>query len=301
MSQSRRMNANSIAHLLCSACLLLNVLTPLHAAVNDIFPGDYYPAATGTTTATVYAYDRSASGPYAQGRKQLDGKVDSQIMALRLTRAYSVGGLTVSPIVVLSWLNGEVSPPPLATALGRNASGMGDLRLGATVWPINDRERAQYLGLTAILMVPTGEYKRTQMLNAGENRWKLVLGGGWQQDITPQFLVELSPEVAFYGDNDDYVGKRLEQSVSYALSGYLRYRVTPGWHVFLGAQRNQGGATRINGVAQNNPAENTRRTAGMSWFLPEKQQVILRFGQDTSIANGFRTDQEVALRYQKSF
>lgn len=191
------MNTNSVAHRLCLACLLLNVFAPLHAAVNDVFPGDYYPAATGTTTATVYAYDRSASGPYAQGVKLLDGKGDSQALALRLTRAYSVGGLTVSPILVLSLLNGEVSPPPLATALGRNASGMGDLRLGATVWPINDRERAQYLGLTAMLIAPTGEYKRTQVLNAGENRWRFILSGGWQKDITPQFLVELSPEVAF--------------------------------------------------------------------------------------------------------
>jgi hypothetical protein len=41
--------------------------------------------------------------------------------------------------------------------------------------------------------------------------------------------------------------------------------------------------------------------AGMRWFLPDKQQVILRFARDTEIDNGFRNGREILLRYQKGF
>jgi hypothetical protein len=41
--------------------------------------------------------------------------------------------------------------------------------------------------------------------------------------------------------------------------------------------------------------------AGMSWFLPDQQQLILRLARDTGIDNGFRTGREILLRYQKAF
>jgi hypothetical protein len=68
-----------------------------------------------------------------------------------------------------------------------------------------------------------------------------------------------------------------------------------------GGKINRGGETRINGVGQRNPANNERVMAGMSWFLPEKHQLILRFSKDAAIDNGFRSTREVTLRLQKVF
>lgn len=63
---------------------------------------------------------------------------------------------------------------------------------------------------------------------AGENRWRYVLSAGRQKDTTPRFLVDPSPEIAFYDDNNGYTGNRkLEQRRSYALTGreiLLRYQ-----------------------------------------------------------------------------
>ena len=41
--------------------------------------------------------------------------------------------------------------------------------------------------------------------------------------------------------------------------------------------------------------------AGISWFLPHQQQLILRYAKDTDIDNGFHTGREILLRYQKAF
>ncbi len=294
------MNHSFRYRLIGVAGLLLQTV-PLQAAVNDIYPGDYYPLTPGASTVTLYAIDRRQEGPYAQGEKLLGGQLDASIMALRLAHAVPLGDTTVAGTLVLPWSQVTAEPATLSDAIGSRATGFGDLRMGLTAWLINDPLQAHYLGLTAMLIAPTGDYDAGQRLNPGENRWRLILGGGWQKDFTPQFLVELFPEVAIYGDNDDVRGQRLEQSSSYALTGYLRYRLTPAWHVHLGGQINGGGETRVAGVDQHNPANNRRVMAGFTWFLPNQQQLILRAAHETSIDNGFRTENEIAVRYQKRF
>ena len=286
-----------------AVCLALSCLTqPLVAAVNDVMPGDYFPLSPGTTSVALYAFDRHLTGPYADGRQQFAGSIDSRTLALRLVNSFTIGDTTASTVLVLPWTTSEVSPAPLATRLGAEAQGFGDLRLGLTLWPLNDRANANYLGITAMVIAPTGAYNDARFINAGENRWRFVLGGGWQKDITPQLLIELSPEIAYYGDNDDYLGgRRLAQRTTYALTGYLRYRLNTAWHLHVGGQANRGGETQIAGVDQNNPANNDRLMAGVTWFLPERQQLILRAAHDVAIDNGFRSSREIALRYQKSF
>ena len=268
-------------------CLALSLLAqPLRASVNEVLPGDYFPLQPGDTSLALYFFDRNLSGPYAQGRKQFDGSIDSQTLALRLVNFFRIGDTTASTIVVLPWTTSEVSPAPLAARLGAKSTGFGDLRLG----------------ITAMVIAPSGAYDNSQVINTGENRWRFVLGGGWQKDITPQWLVELSPEIAYYGDNDDYYkGHRLAQRTTYALTGYLRYRLNTTWHLYVGGQVNRGGETQINGVDLNNQANNDRLMAGVTWFLPERQQLILRTAQDTALDNGFRASREIAVRYHKTF
>jgi len=269
------------------------------AAVNDVAPGDYFPLAKGTTTLAVYAYKRATSGPYVNGRKTLDGEVDMQILALRAGHFFELGGHPLSVIAVLPWARAEVAPATLAGMLGKEASGMGDLRLGATSWLMADREQGRYLGLSALVNVPTGDYDHRQVANIGENRSKLTLSLGWIQPLTKSLVFELTPEVAWYGDNDDYVGNtRLTQRHSLALTSYLRYRATPNWQFHVGAQGNHGGATRINGVDQNNAPDNPRVMLGTTFNSDNrKHQWIVRLARDTRMQNGFKTDRELLVRY----
>ena len=283
---------------------LISLLMPVvgYAAVNDILPGDYFPLQPGQKSLAVYAFDREFAGPYVAGRKLLDGEVSSRVIALRGARAFQAGDTTLAAVAVLPWSKTHAAPAPLAAAIGEQAKGFGDLRLGLTAWAINDKANANYLGLSGMVIAPTGEYDARQVLNPSDNRWRVILYAGWQKDITPKWLIELSPEFAWYGNNDDYLGQRkLEQRASYALTGYSRWRLSPAWHLHAGGQLNRGGETRIDGVDQNNPANNTRLMAGMTWFLPERHQLILRFARDVANDNGFRSTREVALRLQTVF
>jgi hypothetical protein len=175
------------------AILFLLGAWPVGAATNDIYPGDYYPGEPGDTTLSLYSYHRESDGPYAAGRKLLDGTLSGKIFAVRGVRTFDLAGMTASSVFALSWLDLSTRPVALADAIGNGLSGAGDLRLGLTLWPVKDRQNANYLGLSTMLIAPTGRYDGARQLNSGENRWRLVLSGGWQRDLNSRWLLRSCP------------------------------------------------------------------------------------------------------------
>jgi len=281
----------------------LLVAASAHAVVNDVLPADYIPLAKGTSTLAVYAVDRQSTGPYSNESKLLDGNLSSQIAVLRGSYFLDMGETPVALTAVLPWSQNSVGPASLAGALGKEASGFGDIRFGATAWMVANRVSGEYFGVTGTLFLPTGAYSNQQVLNAAENRYKFTMNAGWVHQLNTSFILEVLPEVAWYGDNKSYVGGRnLSQKLSYSLSSYLRYRANPTWQFHLGAQINRGGETQINGVDQNNPPDNTRVMAGTTYLTEDKaNQWIIRVARDTEVKNGFMTTSEVLIRYMKFF
>lgn len=279
--------------------LFLLLANKAPAAVNDILPADYFPLVNGMSSLGIYAYDRQASGPYVRNRKIVDGELSTQILALRGVHFFEVAERPFSVVAVVPWSATELAPSALASVLGKQASGLGDLRLGATGWLLAEREKGRYLGISALASLPTGDYDNRQSLNIGENRYKATLNIGWIEPLGQNVLFELSPELAWFGDNPDYVGgKQLEQRTAYALTSYLRYRATPNWQFHAGAQINRGGETIINSIRQDNAADNSRLMLGFTFLSDSKQhQWIVRVARDTEIRNGFKLDSEVLVRY----
>lgn len=273
------------------------------AAVNDALPADYFPPEVGTSTFAVYAVNRQTVGPYKNGLKLIDGTVNTQISVVRVAHIVSLAGHPVALMGVLPWSQNSLGPAPLEKALGHEASGLADVRIGATGWLINNRDSGKYLGITGLVFFPTGAYTANQVLNVGENRHKFTFNVGWIQPLSSSFVLEVLPEIAWFGDNSNYLGgQTLSQSPAYALTSYLRFRANPSWQFHLGAQVNRGGETRINGIDQNNPPDNNRIMAGTTYLTDDKKsQWILRIAKDTNIKNGFATESEIMLRYLKPF
>lgn len=282
---------------------MLLATTSAQAAVNDVLPADYFPLATGTSSLAVYAFDRQSKGPYSKSAQLIDGKLDTQIAALRAVHFLNLGNTPVALTAVLPWSQNSVGPAPLAGVLGKEASGLGDLRFGATGWLVANRESGEYFGVTGMLFLPTGDYNNRQVLNVGENRYKVTLNAGWIRPLSSSFILDVLPELAWFGDNTDYAGgRKIAQKPSYALTGYLRYRASQNWQFHLGAQINHGGETRINNIDQNNPPDNTRVMLGTTYLTDDKKnQWILRVAKDTEVKNGFMTASEVMLRYLRMF
>jgi hypothetical protein len=109
------------------------------------------------------------------------------------------------------------------------------------------------LDLIADLAVPIGEYDSSQPLNLGQNRWYGRVGAPIVWQLGPwvpgrRTTLEFLPAVWLFGDNGDYVGRRLETDPMYQLDAHLTRDLTERlWAGLDGAWYN-GGKASVDGV-----------------------------------------------------
>ena len=285
---------------LCACCI-----APARASVLDILPGDVVARAPGSYALAAYLAQRSSAGPYRSGALTGNARVGTDIAAVRLTGYGVVAGMRWAWSVMPSWSTAQLAEGGMPVTFGRNAAGSADVRLSATLWPVADLRGGgggENRSLTVAWFEPTGNYSNQRVLNIGENRRKLAFLAGWSAPMTQSLRLEVVPELAFYGDNHDYLnGKIRTQDNTLALTSYLRLHLAPQWEVQAGAQFNGGGETSVNGARQNDLARNTRLMLGASHLLARDTLVSLRYGVDTRIENGMRLDREWLFRLAYRF
>ena len=287
-----------------SALLLVTATASALAAQNDQQPTDFISLPDGTTNVTVYAGRQSFDGRWKNGVQTPSVEGSANLTVLRANRHFSIGEqgkYTIAPLILLT-ASETTATAASAPMLGGSASGLGDLRLGTAFWFHSDHVNREYLMATMIVSLPTGTYTPSQAINIGENRTKTVLSLGWMQALGSSWVLDLVPEIAFFGDNKAYLGNsRLSQDTAYAMSGTLRYKATPSIHWYGTAQINRGGATQRNGIALTGAPDNTRLALGALVFSSEKSQIQLRYAKDVQIENGLRNTGEIVLRWSTIF
>lgn len=268
------------------------------ASLNDVMPSDFVALPAGHGVTTTYLYDRHQEGTWSKGQRQGNLVADSQIVGLRLSRFYEVGGITVSPVAVAGFTASDLSGT-LPSWVARHRSGFADVRFGLTGWFINDATNRHYLGLNLMTFWPSGRYENRELANAGENRRRHALTLGWIKGLGNAWTVELSPELGWYGAVDrSFPGNvKMLQSRTVSLTGYLRHRFTPSLEGFVGMQANEGGETTLNGIPQNNPIHGRRSYVGGTWTVSPGNRLTLRYGEDDSVTTGVKTTHEIVARW----
>jgi hypothetical protein len=279
------------------------------AAQNDQQPTDFISLPNRTVNVGLFAARQMLDGRWTNGVKNPQGDGLTNLTALRANWHFSVGEndkYTIAPLVTISAADAHANAS-LVPLPGREASGYGDLRLGMAFWFHSDHVNREYRMVTLIVSLPTGTYNPRQAVNIGENRTKTVLSLGWMQQLGSAWVLDLVPEVAFFGDNEEYIGmnlrgtSRLSQDTAYAMSGTLRYKATQAMHLYGTAQINRGGATQLNGAAFTGAPNNTRLALGALFIATDKSQIQLRYAQDVDIQNGLRNTGEMMLRWSTVF
>lgn len=274
------------------------------AAQNDIFPTDYVANRPGDFVATLYLSEMESGSYHRNETKLLNETLSTSLQALRLGYTTQFNGFTTAFTLVGLHAKNTFEGSTLETLYPKTTSGYGDIRLGITTWLVNDPKKMEYFAITPMISIPVGTYDSSRLVNIGENRYKGTLSAGyvnrfWDGEYGELF-VEFSPEIAFFGDNDNAQGEKIEQKPSFALTGYLRYRPIPITGFFIGYQINRGGETIINDVRQNDEPNNTKLMFGGAVFT-YGTQIILRHAEDISIENGFKSDKQTTLRFQWMF
>ena len=279
-----------------SLLALLCIPFAARAAVNDMMPTDYVTLPGGFTTITAYSFFRDIDGLYVRGNRNPSAKLNAQIVAVRLSHFVEGTSMPTALTAILPAARAEIEDP-VPAGFNEQAAGLADPRFSLTVWPISDPDKTHYLGVTAMVLPPLGEYQKLDALNIGENRWQAVALLGWTRALSERWIVDVSPEITWYGDNRHYLGNnRLSQDISYALTCYLRYRINADHQLMLGGQWNEGGATSLNGSNYSEAARTRKLYAGWMGNLGSNTMFMLRYGHDAKTENGLRIDNELMVR-----
>nr|WP_174506993.1 transporter [Acinetobacter sp. Marseille-Q1620] len=280
------------------SAFLLSVLA-LQAKAIDVDAGDYDAAPAGTNLLLLYLQHASRDSIYAGSKKQPGNpQLDSNVGILRYVHYTNIGGFLAAPQVLLPF--GQLKAKDDISALG-SSNGIGDAILASPVWLYNNPESKTYFGVTPYLYLPTGDYSKNRAVNLGENRLKLDAQAEFSTRITPKFAWDIAADVIVYADNDDpYGGGKLKQDVGYQLQTNGRYFINDQWDLRAGVSYLDAGDTKQNGVKTDSFTQ-SKFWVGSAYSPTKTTNVIVAYGRDIDVENGFKEDNRVNVRLLKVF
>lgn len=279
--------------LLSVICLLSCFYQNSNAAINDLIPSDYEPPLANSTVMSLNYLTKELN----TATLPKDQYVKQNTYALRYNYGFDIDGKILSLGFALPYSDLKTHGDTLSSYIGEKSTGISDTVFSATYWLITDRKTKDFLGLTITHAINNGKYNESQGLNAGENRYKTTLALGYITKLSDSFLIELSPEIGFYGDNETTTSNT-EQKNSYALTSNLRYKPTNKYELFVGIQENYLGETIKNDVEQNNKHTYQKYSFGGAYYTNKFDQLMIRFATEADKEYGLKADKEMLVRYR---
>jgi len=200
---------------------------------------------------------------YAQGNILLDAALPIENLESRVNtlvmgyvRSINFFGLSAKYNIILPIARGDYNGLYLGEETSVLRDGMGDLRLGfsfnflgATAYNMKDyplSESNTVSGLSFQLLLPTGQYDKTKLINLGSNRWALKTQLGVSHRINSWFL-EAYGSVRLFTNNPSFFNSgRLSQKPIFALKTHVIKTFKKGIWIELGAGYGHGGQVSVN-------------------------------------------------------
>jgi len=131
------------------------------------------------------------------------------------------------------------------------------------------------------LAIPVGEYDNTSPVNIGQNRWYGRIGTPVVWQIGPwvpgkRTTLELLPAVWLFGDNNDFVGMKMETGPMYQLEGHLTRDFMDGFWGSYDVISYSGGKATIDGV-EGNSMNNLGMGGTLGYHINENLQLTVSY------------------------
>lgn len=278
--------------------VLFGVLPALSAtgAVVDLAPRDLYAPTQSYVTATVTRTHSQFSGLYTSGQTDSSKRLRVEETTVNLT-AFNAG-TTQFPY----FLSVGISQIALDQELDNlTTTGMSDLQLGAGLWPYFNPQTGESFGLGMSATVPTGDYDTNSALNTGQNRHGYNVLARYRSRPFGDAWLDLMWQQNWVTDNPNYLGNRLKNSVSGALTIYGVKSLENFALVFVGYEKNWGGESFINGIQVNTGQENTRLHLGWRKPVLEKTELVIRSSQSIDTVSGYAQDHRLTMSINRRF
>jgi len=178
--------------------------------------------------------------------------------SLAYDRGFDLFGQTASAGIDLPYVQGNLSGDVGQQGRQITRSGLGDLKFRFTENLIGnpaltpaefaEREPTTTLGVSLVIVAPTGDYNSDHLINISSNRWAFKPDIGLSQPIGNWFA-EAAAGAWLYADNTDFfMGHVRSQDPLWTLQGHAGYNFGPNfWHAVDGTYYT-GGQTYVTAV-----------------------------------------------------
>jgi hypothetical protein len=196
---------------------------------------------------------------------------DLHTALFRYTRTLSFFDRTAKLKVVLPWSAGDWRGLVEGEPGQRSANGLGDARFaletivaGARAMTAEELAKSQpgtLLGARLQVVMPTGSYDPSELVNLGSNRWAFVPEMGISHNVGA-WTLEAAWNAWLFTDNADFLeGHRLDQDPLFVAKFHAIYTIRSGFWWALAAGFGYGGQTKVDGAPRATLQRNTRFSA----------------------------------------
>lgn len=292
--------------LFCATLLLVSAA----AAAQELEPRTYSNIPIGVNFLAVgYAFNQGDIflDP-ALPIKDVDAKIHATFA--RYIRTFSLFGLPSKVKLNVPWALGQWEGSVDGEFRSRDVSGFGDARIGiSTIFSgapalqkseFRDFSQKTVFGASLDVIMPTGEYDSSKLVNLGSNRWVFNPEIGFSQSFT-KWILEFAIAAGIYGNNDDFFrGSTLSQGDFVAFKVDLIRTIRPGFWIALAAGYGFGGATTIDGITGDTDQSNVRVGLTCGYAIRPNQGLVFNLSSGFTYRAGpdFNT---IAVAYQYSW
>ena len=237
--------------------------------------------------------------------QNVDAKVEA--VAPFYNRTFSFFGRSASALVAMPWVWAQVSGDVGEERRSISRSGQGDLqlRLASNIFgspALTPQEFAHEaprttLGASLTVLMPTGQYDPTKLINIGTNRWAFKPELGLVHPVG-KWTFEAYVGGWFFTVNDDFFGgHRRAQDPILALQAHVIYTFLPGLWLSLDGTWYSGGQTVLDRVTQFDRQQNSRIGATAAVPLGHGHMLKVAWAKGASVRVG-QDFSAVGLTYQ---
>ncbi|WP_163408231.1 transporter [Flavobacterium ajazii] len=238
-----------------------------------------------------------------------DFKIQSHNLLATYVRTFGIANKLARVQVALPYSFMDGSANVSGDFITGSRTGFGDtkIRVGVNLLgsPALDRsefrnyEQKTIFGISLVTSIPTGKYYGDKRVNIGTNRWAFKPEIGISKRFS-QVYAELYGGMWFYTDNDDFLGKKLEQKHTYSLQGHASYYFKNS--MWLGFNTNWffGGKTITDGVSDDSEIDNWRIGGTFSTPIAKGQSLRFQYHIGAYTNNGLNY-YAITAAYQYSF
>lgn len=160
-------------------------------------------------------------------------------------------------------------------------------------------EQKTILGISLVTSIPTGKYYPDKQVNIGTNRWGFKPEIGVSKRFA-HIYAEAYGGIWFYTDNNDFLGKKLEQKPTYSLQAHASYYFKNNMWIGFNTNWFFGGKTITDGVEDDSQIDNWRVGGTFSTPIAKGQSVKIQYHVGAYTNNGLNY-YALSCAYQYSF